>query len=187
MFALSWCEALCEWLGFCQRRSPCVLFVGLEGSGITTLLSQLIEEFQSVSSPREFQRILVHNRIFNCIDVNNLGLRMTKQLRNQLQMPDGIIFVIDTADQNRFNASKRELDNLLAVPDLKGVPIAVLGNKSDKAGAAARDEIASYFELPSHRKILANPSSKRIELFMTSSVTKSGYQEGIRWLNTQID
>jgi GTPase SAR1 family protein len=44
---------------------------------------------------------------------------------------DGIIFVVDSTDQDRIEAVNSELANILLEPTLKEVPILVMCNKTD--------------------------------------------------------
>ncbi len=50
-------------------------------------------------------------------------------------------FVIDSADKEKFEASKKELHDLLSKPPLAGIPLLVLGNKNDLPDAASLDTI----------------------------------------------
>nr|XP_014335088.1 PREDICTED: ADP-ribosylation factor-like protein 8A [Bos mutus] len=46
-----------------------------------------------------------------------------------------IVYMVDAADQEKIEASKNELHNLLDKPQLQGIPVLVLGNKRDLPGA----------------------------------------------------
>ncbi|KPM09178.1 ADP-ribosylation factor-like protein 8B-A-like protein [Sarcoptes scabiei] len=46
-----------------------------------------------------------------------------------------IIYMVDAADHSKIEASKTELHALLSKPQLEGIPVLVLGNKKDLAGA----------------------------------------------------
>ena len=43
--------------------------------------------------------------------------------------------MVDAADPSRLEEAKQELDGLLAMQELKGVPVVVFGNKVDRKEA----------------------------------------------------
>ncbi len=56
---------------------------------------------------------------------------MTKSWKNYFHAVDGIIYLVDAANQARLEESKKELDKVLSQPELVNVPIVILGNKID--------------------------------------------------------
>ncbi|KAH8824909.1 Arl8a protein [Flagelloscypha sp. PMI_526] len=60
---------------------------------------------------------------------------------------DAIVFVVDAADTEKFEPGKFELQQLLALPSLKGIPLLVLGNKNDVPGHAGVKELIKELEL----------------------------------------
>lgn len=49
--------------------------------------------------------------------------------------------MVDSADKEKFDASKKELHDLLSKPPLAGIPLLVLGNKNDLPDAADLNSI----------------------------------------------
>ena len=49
--------------------------------------------------------------------------------------PDtGLIYVVDSADRERFSEAKRELFNVLDTHEMTGVPVVIVANKQDMPG-----------------------------------------------------
>ena len=63
---------------------------------------------------------------------------------------DGIIFMVDAADHNRFQEAKTELESLLMMPELKNLPIVVFGNKVDKKESLKEEEFREQMGLQYH-------------------------------------
>lgn len=50
-------------------------------------------------------------------------------------------YMVDASDHDKMEASRNELHNLLAKPQLAGIPVLVLGNKKDLPNACDEKEI----------------------------------------------
>lgn len=57
------------------------------------------------------------------------------------------MYVVDSADREQFETAAKELHELLSKPPLHGIPLLVLANKNDLAGAAGVDEIIAALRL----------------------------------------
>ncbi|KAM0014401.1 putative small GTPase superfamily, ARF/SAR type, P-loop containing nucleoside triphosphate hydrolase [Helianthus debilis subsp. tardiflorus] len=60
-----------------------------------------------------------------------------------------IVYVVDAADHDNLSISKGELHDLLSKPALSGIPLLVLGNKIDKAGALSKQALTDQMDLKS--------------------------------------
>ena len=105
---------------------------------------------------------------------------------------DGIVYLVDAVDKERFPESKKELDALLSDDSLAKVPFLVLGNKIDLPHAASEDELRYSLGLQNYStgKVivsLIDSNMRPIELFMCSVVRRMGYGEGIKWLSQYIE
>ncbi len=57
------------------------------------------------------------------------------------------MFVADAADHDNLDAARQELHDLLQKPSLAGIPLLVLGNKSDLPGALSTNDLIDRLEL----------------------------------------
>jgi len=65
------------------------------------------------------------------------------------------VFIVDSADTGALPVAKDELHMLLAKPVLEGIPLLVLGNKSDLEEKLSVDELIDALDLKSisHREV----------------------------------
>lgn len=79
-----------------------------------------------------------------------------------------VVFVVDAADEERFETAKVELHDILARPALAGIPVLVLANKSDLPNAVKSvDAIVDIFAL----KTLGQPNTSGAEPDASASST----------------
>ena len=53
-----------------------------------------------------------------------------------------MVFVVDSADRERLEFAKQELELMLQEDELRGVPVLILANKQDMPGAMNYDEVS---------------------------------------------
>lgn len=120
-----------------------LVVIGLENSGKSTMVSQLCNgEAQQVGPTIG-------------VDVKNVkkgGLNMKvwdlggqAQYRQEwgkfLRGADAIIFVMDAANRDSIGVAKRELHSTLDDPSVAGIPLLIVGNKTDIKGHMTEKEI----------------------------------------------
>lgn len=68
---------------------------------------------------------------------------------------NAIVFVVDAADKEALPVAKDELHLLLEKPVLNGIPLLVLGNKSDLPDKLSTDQIIEALDLAKilHREV----------------------------------
>ncbi|KIM54476.1 hypothetical protein SCLCIDRAFT_1221972 [Scleroderma citrinum Foug A] len=88
---------------------------------------------------------------------------------------DAIIFVVDSADRDKFDTARFELHQLLAQPGLAGVPLLVLGNKNDIPDHASVKDLIHDLELD---KIQDRP----VSCYSCSMKSRHNLDIILRWL-----
>ena len=58
--------------------------------------------------------------------------------------------MVDSAARDRLPEVKKELDNLLSMPELQNVPFVIFGNKIDMKESLKEDELREYLGLHYH-------------------------------------
>jgi len=89
---------------------------------------------------------------------------------------NGIIFVIDASDPERFTEATNELNKIMQAEELTHAPLLVLANKQDNPGAVSGDALTTQLDLP---KFVGT----RPYLVQSANATSgTGLWEGLTWL-----
>jgi GTPase SAR1 family protein len=113
---------------------------------------------EMVQSPAQHPRLsrspLLKNRINNSWDLGGQP-RFRTMWERYCRSVSAIVFVVDAFDWDAIPVACEELQSLLSKPSLEGIPLLVLGNKSDLRGKMSVDELIEALELKkvTHREI----------------------------------
>lgn len=91
------------------------------------------------------------------------------------QGANAIVFVIDAADREAMPVVSEELHDLLSKPSLGGIPLLVLGNKSDLPGKMSVDELIDALDL---KKV----THREISCYGVSAKEETNLDAVIQWL-----
>ncbi|XP_067851474.1 ADP-ribosylation factor-like protein 14 [Heptranchias perlo] len=134
-----------------KAKQARILMLGLDAAGKSTLLYRLKfsnTEFFTVSTIGFNVEMLEwdKNVALTVWDVG--GQHKMRQLWHYyFQDTDGLVYVVDSADKERMEDSKKELERTLKHECLKGIPVVVMANKQDLTDALTAEEITKRFHL----------------------------------------
>ncbi|XP_068554482.1 ADP-ribosylation factor-like protein 3 isoform X3 [Anas acuta] len=158
-----------------------IVLLGLDNAGKTTLLKRLASEEVTTITPTQgfnIKSINSHGFKLNVWDIG--GQRSVRPYwRKYLGSTDLLIYVIDSADQKRFEETGQELAELTEDESLTGVPLLVFANKQDLVTAAPAAEIAEGLSLHTYR-------DREWQIQACSALSGEGVQDGMNWISSQI-
>mmetsp|Transcript_15614 Transcript_15614/g.37873 ORF Transcript_15614/g.37873 Transcript_15614/m.37873 type:complete len:182 (-) Transcript_15614:33-578(-) len=181
MFLLDWINYILQALGLSNKEARIVV-LGLDNAGKSTLVHKLCKNEVRAFVPTtkaQAQTFTLGGVEFTAWDLG--GHEQVRDLWEEYYAgADGIVFMVDSADAARLGEAKKELKELLAHDALDGVPLLVLGNKSDLPASKRRAELLQGLGLD------LDTDERPMELVMSSLIAGTGYPEGFRWLSGHL-
>ncbi len=148
---LSSLKGLLESLGKSEAR---ILMLGLDSAGKTTILYKLKLNETVSSIPTIGFNVEtvspVKNVTFTVWDVGGQD-KIRPLWKHYFHNTEGLVYVVDSADKERYNEAKDELFWILDSDEMKGVPVVILANKQDLPNACPTSDLASKLGLPQVR------------------------------------
>ncbi|KAI1774950.1 GTP-binding protein-like protein [Hypoxylon cercidicola] len=150
------------------------LILGQHQAGKSTLLTQLAQGRPGPTLHPTSEEVVIQGAKFVAVHFD--GHQQGRYLwSDHLYETGGIVFLVDAADHERFAEVKAELHTLLAAKKARGIPIVVLGNKTDYPNAVSQEKLR--YELG-----LEGISGRPFALYMCSLALGQGGEDALRWL-----
>ncbi|XP_073539454.1 LOW QUALITY PROTEIN: uncharacterized protein [Phyllobates terribilis] len=139
-------QALMKFTGYEAR----ILLLGLDAAGKTTILYKLKLNETVTTIPTVGFNVEtvepIRNVKFTVWDVGGQD-KIRSLWKYYYQNTDGLIFVVDSADPERFEEARAELIAILETDEMRGVPFVVLANKQDLLRAKPPGEVSEELGL----------------------------------------
>jgi len=124
--------------------------VGLQNSGKTTLVNVISTgQFNEDMIPTvgfNMRKVTKGNVTIKLWDIGGQP-RFRSMWERYCRGVNAIVYVVDAADHDKFETTKKELYDLLSKPPLSGIPLLVLGNKNDLPEAVGVEELIERLDL----------------------------------------
>ena len=172
------CKDCCPLFG---KKEVKILMLGLDAAGKTTILYQLKMGETVKTIPTigyNVENIEYKKVLFTIWDVGGQD-KIKVTWKHFYQNTDGLIFVVDSNDQDRIDEAAKELKKLLAEEELKNCPVLVYANKQDLNGALAPGEVTN-------RLGMGDLKGRTWLVQGTSATTGQGLKEGLDWMNSTL-
>ena len=171
------------YLGLYNKKAN-IVFLGLDNAGKSALLHVLKTDRVTQTRPTihpHSEELKMGNLVLNTYDLG--GHETARKIwKDYFPAVNAILFLVDSVDVGRFKEAKKELDNILETPELVNIPIAILGNKIDMAGAVSMEELKEALQ---YDDLIAR-ETRPIEMFMVSVTKKIGYSKALEWISTKL-
>ncbi|XP_073428731.1 LOW QUALITY PROTEIN: uncharacterized protein [Dendrobates tinctorius] len=139
-------QALMKFTGYEAR----ILLLGLDAAGKTTILYKLKLNETVTTIPTVGFNVEtvepIRNVKFTVWDVGGQD-KIRTLWKYYYQNTDGLIFVVDSADPERFEEARAELIAILETDEMRGVPFVVMANKQDLPRAKQPGEMCEELGL----------------------------------------
>mmetsp|Transcript_21574 Transcript_21574/g.52817 ORF Transcript_21574/g.52817 Transcript_21574/m.52817 type:complete len:187 (-) Transcript_21574:237-797(-) len=142
------------WNKIFGNKQARIIMVGLDAAGKTTVLYKLKLNETITTIPTigfNVEKLEHKNVDLTVWDIGGQD-KIRPLWRHYYNNTDGVIFVVDSADKERLEIAREELEKTLAEDELRDACVLVYANKQDLPGALSTKEIASGLGLDKMRR-----------------------------------
>ncbi|ORD93451.1 SAR1 [Enterospora canceri] len=170
-----------------------ILFLGIDNSGKTTLVSKLKNNTNHVYLPTKHmvkQKVEIGNLTASIFDIGgHAAVRIA--WKDYFYNVDGIVFIVDVADDERFDEVREAFETVTSLE--QKAPILVLMNKIDMIGEDVHTITGKYDYMQQYEYACGIDRSRpNVHILYLSILTENTYDEtsvlrgGFTWLSQRI-
>lgn len=171
-----------EWIWKSFHQETSIVILGLDAAGKTAILYSLqLGEAISYTIPTvgfNVEEINIEHLSIKMWDIGGQD-KIRALWPHYYQQSQGIVFVVDSNDQDRFEQARDELHSVISHKDNVGKPLLVLANKQDLPYAVSKDVLAE-------RLMLCEIKSSAWFVIECSATQNQRAKLGFEWLATQL-
>ena len=159
-----------------SKKEYSFVIEGLDGAGKSSILYYLESKYKKADSPPILTvKIIYLNYKGVNLNIYEYSGKNKDKLRDTLTKVDGLIFVVDSTDRDKFEDAAKELDKLVHEDNMLDCKILILANKQDLNTASPPGEIVG--------RLRCGELKGRDWLVQGSSIISGeGINDGFDWL-----
>ncbi|KAI8532648.1 hypothetical protein RHMOL_Rhmol11G0229800 [Rhododendron molle] len=178
-FLMGLWEAFLNWLrSFFFKQEMELSLIGLQNAGKTSLVNVIAtggySEDMIPTVGFNMRKVTKGNVTIKMWDLGGQP-RFRSMWERYCRAVSAIVYVVDAADQDNLPVARGELHDLLSKPSLSGIPLLVLGNKTDKPEALTKQALTDEMDLN-------GIPDREVCCFMISCKNSSNIDTVIDWL-----
>jgi len=169
------------WQRMLGSKEMCILMVGLDAAGKTTILYKLkLGEVVTTIPTIGFnvETVEYKNINFTVWDVGGQD-KIRPLWRHYYTGTQGLIFVVDSNDRDRIEDAREELTKMLNEDEMRDAVLLVYANKQDLPNAMTAAEITEKMGLQNMR-------NRQWFIQSACATTGDGLYEGLDWLSRTL-
>ncbi|CAM9253872.1 unnamed protein product [Phaeothamnion confervicola] len=174
---------------FVGLREKRILMLGLDGAGKTTTLYKMhLNECVHTVATIGFNVERVTYKKFDMTIWDVGGQEKIRRLwRHYYSNTDALVFVVDSADTERIDEARYELETILSDPEMDTCRnVLILANKADLPSAASAQTLVEKLGLSDPRGVCGPARGRSWYLQSCCAKTGDGLFEGMDWLSTAL-
>ncbi|KAI8439505.1 hypothetical protein MSG28_013263, partial [Choristoneura fumiferana] len=128
--------------------------LGIDGVGKTTILYKIVtgQTVNTIPTVGFNVEKFTHKKVSLSLWDTGRGGKMAPLMRHYYDGTKGIIFVIDSTDNEHIDEAEYELRRLLQEDEFRNAPFLIYANKQDLPNAKSLDELRELYKLHDSRK-----------------------------------
>jgi PAS domain S-box-containing protein/small GTP-binding protein len=163
-----------------QPKDVKILVFGLSNAGKTTLINCLKNDMTKKTIPTTYidiSRIVINNASMFTYDTPG-QIKFRSLWEPYLKNQDGLVFVLDIADQEQYGAARDILHSIVRLPQMENLPLLILFNKMD---LTVLDIEALNKEME-----LSIFKNRPLESYLTCGLTGENVKKAFQWISERL-
>ncbi|MFX1500521.1 MAG: PAS domain S-box protein [Promethearchaeota archaeon] len=163
-----------------KQKEAKILVFGLSYAGKTTIINYLKDKTTKKTLPTTYMdisRIIINNLSMLAYDTPGQE-KFSNLWKPYLKNQDGLVFVLDIADKEKYEFAQVLLHKIINLPPMKGLPLLIIFNKIDLA--------EPDIEILKTEMNLNKIQNRSIECYLTCGLTGKNVNKAFQWMSLKL-